>query len=166
MITTIKPPHRRHEHSITDAYTIFVGGSIEMGKAVDWQFDLHQRLNAADPAIDAVLFNPRRNDWDATQPQDPTPGTQFEQQVTWELDHLESADLIVFNFIADTISPITLLELGMNSANSKDVIVCCPRDYFRYGNVKILCERSGITITEDYEELCNLVIQRAQNHVE
>ena len=57
--------------------TVFLAGSIEMGKAEMWQ----ERLAAEVADMDVVLYNPRRDDWDETWKQDPTPGTQFYEQV-------------------------------------------------------------------------------------
>ena len=73
----IKPPHPRKPDG---NMTVFLGGSIEMGKAGRWQDKLISHFKD-----DSVTFwNPRRDDWDETWEQDPTPGTEFHGQVTWE----------------------------------------------------------------------------------
>lgn len=124
---------------------IFLGGSIEMGAACPWQ----------DRVIDAlsdrkgVILNPRRDDWDSSWEQDPTPGTKFHEQVTWELDGQERADILAFYFDPNTKSPITLLELGLGLGNIQPIIVYCPKTFWRYGNVKITCNRNGIPVYED-----------------
>jgi hypothetical protein len=123
-------------------FKVFLGGSIEMGKAVDWQNEVVDYFKHQDRL---VLFNPRRPDWDSTWKQDPTPGTPFHEQVNWELDALNDSDYVLFYFDPNTVSPITLLELGIYSQHKdKVIVVVCPPDYFRYGNVKIVCNRERL----------------------
>lgn len=129
--------------------TIFLGGSIDMGQAEDWQTRLSKDLSYFGDNV--VLVNPRRDDWDASWVQDPTPGTQFYEQVEWELINQENAHGIVYYFAADSKAPITLLELGL--FKDHPVIVCCPKEFYRYGNVKMVCDRYGIDMVETYEDL-------------
>lgn len=144
----VKPPHDYG----SNAFTIFLGGSIEMNRAERWQ----DRIASDLAAEDVVLLNPRRDDWDSSWKQDPTTGTQFYEQVTWELDAQDHADLLVYYFDPATVSPITLLELGAYGyAEPEAVVVCCPPAYFRYGNVRIFCDRHGIVLVESYDELIN-----------
>lgn len=132
-----------------NALKIFLGGSIDMGAAEDWQDRLANDLSDYDDGL--ILINPRRDDWDASWKQDPTPGTQFYEQVEWELVNQENADGIVYYFAADSKSPITLLELGL--FKDQPVIVCCPKEFYRYGNVKMVCDRYEIAMVETYEDL-------------
>jgi hypothetical protein len=128
---------------------IFLGGSIEMGKAEDWQ----TRITKAVDDLDGTILNPRRDDWDASWIQDPTPGTQFYEQVSWELLGQEISDLLVYYFVPGTQSPITLLEFGLfaNEFDTEKFVYCTP-DFWRYGNVKMVCDRYGITCYEDEAE--------------
>lgn len=130
---------------------VFLAGSIEMGKAVDWQSEVTQRL--AD--LNILIYNPRREQWDASWPQsfDFMP---FREQVEWELDALDRADLILFYFAPDTMSPITLLELGLHAR--RKAIVCCPDGYWRKGNVDVVCRRYGLRQVPNLEAL----IERAR----
>src|SRR6185436_15768358 len=92
--------------------SVFLAGSIEMGKAVDWQTELSgffEKLNWN-------VFNPRRDDWDSSWKQEKT-NLQFAEQVNWELNALEAATLIVMYFDPKTKSPISLLELGLHAKN-------------------------------------------------
>lgn len=129
---------------------IFLAGSIEMGKATPWQDKLVKEFKDND---NIIFFNPRRADWDSSWVQDPTPGTQFHTQVSWELDYIEKADLVVFYFDPKTQSPITLLELGHCLGSNKTVVVCCPDGYFRKGNVVITCNKQGLSVLNTYEYL-------------
>jgi len=127
--------------------SVFLGGSIEMGKAEDWQKLLIKALS--DKQI--IFLNPRRNDWDSTWEQTIT-NPEFKLQVTWELTALEFSDIIVMYFDPNTKSPISLLELGLH-AKSKKLIVFCPEGFWRKGNVDIVCEKYGITQVESVDEL-------------
>lgn len=131
------------------AKTVFLAGSIEQGRAEDWQTE----LSSAFSDQDVVFFNPRRDAWDASWKQDPTPGTKFEEQVSWELAHVEAADIVVFYFDPETKSPVTLLELGLCLGSGARILVCCPKGYFRRGNVVITCKRHGIKVLEDLNAL-------------
>ena len=154
---TIKAPN---EYDVTYKYSIFLGGSIEMGKAEDWQTRLQNDLS--DYSDQLVLLTPRRDNWDSSWRQDPTPGTKFHEQVSWELDaQFHDTDLVVYYFAPETKSPITLLELGMFGAlDSYNTIVCCPKDFWRYGNVKMVCDRLNIRVTETYDEFLESIEER------
>lgn len=135
--------------------SIFLAGSIDMGAAEDWQTRMENDLVDID---NLVVYNPRRDDWDSSWVQDPTPGTQFHEQVTWELDHIESSNLVVVYFADDSKSPITLLEFGLMALNmDKDVAVYCSPKFYRYGNVKVVADRYNIPVYDSYETLIDQV---------
>lgn len=136
---------------------VFLGGSIEMGKAIDWQKSLVKDLD--DEPI--IILNPRRKDWDASWEQS-IKNKNFRKQVEWELNALDAADIVVFYFDPNTMSPITLLELGIQAEQAqyqsdKSVIVCCPDGYWRKGNVEIVCKRYGIKLVKDYDALLKAI---------
>jgi Nucleoside 2-deoxyribosyltransferase like len=143
------------EYTGDEYYRIFLAGSIEMGKAVDWQTELIEKIK---DISNAVIFNPRRKDWDSTWSQT-LESKQFVEQVTWELAMLESSNVRVFYFDPATKSPITLLELGLfGRGKDKDVVVCCPPCYWRKGNVDIVCKRYKITQVENIDQLANYIL--------
>lgn len=116
--------------------SIFLAGSIEMGSAEEWQ-----KKVIADLSSDWVILNPRRTDWDSTWEQKIN-NPQFKEQVTWELSHIERADLVLVYIDPATKAPITLLELGiLSQIKPTRTIVVCPDGYWRKGNVDIICER-------------------------
>jgi len=155
----IKAPHPFKDET-RDKFTIFLGGSIEMGDAENWQERLTNDLSKYSDQL--VLLNPRRDDWDSTWAQDPTPGTKFYEQVSWEMDAQEGwSDLIVYYFAPGTKSPITLLELGSyGSRDPYNTIVCCPPDFWRYGNVYMFCEEHNIPFTDTYEDMLFAIEKR------
>jgi len=129
-----------------DKCSIFLGGSIEMGTAENWQTRLKNEL----AEYDVVLLNPRRDEWDSSWVQS-IHNPVFKEQVTWELDAMDCADLVVFYFDPNTKSPITLMELGL-CAGTRPIIVCCQDGFWRKGNVEIICERYCILLCNSFDE--------------
>lgn len=129
----------------TDLPSIFLAGSIDMGRAEPWQ----AQVEAVLAHEDVILLNPRRDDWDDSWVQS-IANPEFRRQVEWELDGLERADWILIYFAPNTSAPVSLLELGL-SARSGHVIVACPPGYWRRGNVEIVCQRFGIPLYPDLE---------------
>lgn len=125
---------------------VFLAGSIEMGKAVDWQSEMTQFFNQ----IGWGVFNPRRDDWDSSWKQD-FENPQFFQQVSWELDALDKSDHILLYLLPDTLSPISLYEFGRYS-NSGKMSVVCPDGFWRKGNIEIACHKDGIPLYDNLEE--------------
>lgn len=141
-----KPPANISKRNITKK-SVFLAGSIEMGVAVDWQADLG--LYFLEKGWD--VFNPRRDDWDSSWIQS-YENPNFFQQVSWELNALEVCTMIVMNFVPDTISPISLLELGRYATSGKMHVVC-PHGYFRKGNVEVICDRDKIPLYDSLDKL-------------
>ena len=141
----IKPPAKlEYEQN----QIVFLAGSIEMGTAVDWQTTVRDAMSD----YDIVVFNPRRDDWDPTWTQSIN-NPKFKQQVEWEMDAIDMADIVVFYFDPNTKSPITLLELGLCAASGVETIVCCPDGYWRKGNVEIVCNRYRMPLVATLDEL-------------
>lgn len=137
---------------------VFLAGSIEMGRAVDWQAMVTQGL--AD--LEVLICNPRRAAWDASWPQS-IDFAPFREQVEWELEGLERAHLILFYFAPDTKAPISLLELGLHARGR--AIVCCPDGYWRKGNVDIVCRRYGIPQVDTLDALITRAREMLQTAV-
>jgi hypothetical protein len=129
---------------------IFLAGSIEMGEAENWQAQIENTLE------NCTVLNPRRDDWNKDWVQC-IENDMFREQVEWELDGLDNADLIVMYFDPSTKSPITLLELGLQahrkSQNLTHLVVCCPEGFWRKGNVDIVCKRNNIKQVENLRQL-------------
>lgn len=126
---------------------IFLAGSIEMGNAENWQEQLEHEFSD----LDICILNPRRLDWDSSWEQK-FENPLFREQVEWELDALEAADIIVMYFDPNTKSPISLLELGAHKSSGK-LIVYCPEGFWRKGNVDIFCNKYGIKTVQSIDQL-------------
>jgi len=127
--------------------SVFLAGSIEQGVAEHWQATLVHALRD----LDITVLNPRREAWDATWPQE-VGFAPFREQVEWELEAQEKADLIAFYFSPTTHAPITLLELGL-AAGRRHAVVCCPAGYWRRGNVEVVCARYAISQVATLDDL-------------
>jgi len=132
---------------------IFLAGSIEMGKAIDWQAKVASMLDN----YDVNIFNPRRDDWDWNSEQS-IDNPQFFKQVNWEQNAISISDIVIMNFLPDTKSPITLLELGHILGSNlwfQNLFVCCPKEFWRKGNVDIMCHRYKVPVYTDLEYMIN-----------
>jgi hypothetical protein len=127
--------------------TVFLAGAIEMGAAEDWQSRMATAL--ASPGV--VVLNPRRDAWDASWRQS-IDNDVFREQVEWELEGQERADVIAMCFTADARAPITLLELGLFAGSGK-LVVFCPEGYWRKGNVDVVCRRYGAEVATSFDDL-------------
>jgi hypothetical protein len=139
--------------------SVFLAGSIEMGKAVDWQTSTAQTLVNRGFNV----FNPRRKDWDSSWEQK-FENAQFNQQVTWELNALTHADYIIMYFAPDTKSPISLLELGKFGSEDKGMVVVCPDTFCRKGNVDVFCNFYNIAMKETIEQAIDLITDHRDNN--
>lgn len=147
----IKAPH---DGKYEKYPSLFLAGSIENGTAVDWQTSLSQILSKEK----VVVYNPRRDDWDWTWEQR-IDNFLFYEQVNWELDHLEEADIISMYFDPNTKAPISLLEFGLFARTGK-LIVCCPEGFWRKGNVDIVCERFNIPLYDNMKDFSLALIEK------
>ena len=121
--------------------TIFLAGTIDMGNSRNWQRDYAERLSRNKYNV----LNPRRDDWDSTWEQT-YENPHFYQQVNWELNAIDQSDIILFYIEPDSKSPITLLELGLVANSGKTIFVYCPKEFYRSGNVEIVCDRYNIPL--------------------
>ena len=138
---------------------VFLSGSIEMGKAEQWQ---ERITHAMSDAGDLVILNPRRDDWDDSWEQR-ADNPQFFEQVSWELDMLDAADIVVMYLAPGTQSPVSLLEFGL-CARSGKLMVCCPEGFWRRGNVEVLCQRHLIPLFDTLDDLITALRGASAHH--
>ena len=122
---------------------VFLAGGIS--NCPDWQAEVIR--DAAD--LDVSLYNPRR------------PGGAFTDdggaadQIRWEFQALNRADLILFWFCAETIQPIVLFELGRWSATTKPLVVGAHPSYPRRLDVveQLALVRPQLVVTDTLTDL-------------
>ncbi len=146
----IKPPNTITRDHRTNKL-IFLAGSIEKGKADNWQSKVEKYFARLE---DYVILNPIREEWDSSWKEE-LDNPHFYKQVNWELDGLERADKIIMCLLPSSQSPISLLELGL-SARSGKLLVCCEKGFWKKGNIDVVCERYKIPIYEDLDELLQM----------
>jgi len=153
------------KYPIDNKFTIFLGGSIEQGNAIPWGNYLTEKLSSYN--FDIRILNPRRDDFDATQKQT-IDNPYFKEQVTWELDGLDRSDLIVMFLQEDTISPISMMEIGLyiNTLDwNKQMIICCPPKFWRRGNIEVLVDRFPFhsKLVDNFEDFENLIVEKIKS---
>ncbi len=84
---------------------IFLGGSIDLGNAPDWNKNVIKFIEKFWTEINITLYNPRR-------PGEFNPDDEVEQ-AAWSISMLNIADYILLYLTGDGASPISTLELGM-----------------------------------------------------
>jgi hypothetical protein len=124
---------------------IFLAGTIDMGNSYNWQENFIKKLkdtveknNITDKIF--IVFNPRRDE----MMEDSSLET-VQTQATWEMDMMDKSDLIFMNILSTSKSPISLLELGLYSKSGKLLVRCTP-EFYRFANVKTVCERFDIKL--------------------
>lgn len=139
---------------------VFLAGSIENGSATNWQESFYElvlnklRLASFRKMSDVLFFNPRRKEWNPN-----ADNSELKTQILWELNYLDSSKIVFFYFAKGTISPISLLELGlMIPQDDVELVVVCEDDYFRSTNVNQTLEFfKGQNILSTLDEGANVL---------
>ncbi len=125
--------------------SVFLAGTIDNGNSLNWQDKtIIELINLG---FDCDIYNPRREHWNHNCSID-----DLVNQIKWEQDHLEKADIIIMVLQDDSKSPISLLELGLY-AKSKKIIVFCTPNFYRWHNVKLTCDKYKIELIQDLNPL-------------
>lgn len=144
----IKPPQPLGDISISEQ-VIFLAGTIDNGASEDWQTKTGQFIV---DNYSSVVLNPRRDEWDSTWEQS-IDNPLFKQQVLWELDGMDRANIIIINLLAGSMSPISLMELGLHAPRRVLMFVACEPGFWRRGNVQVVCERHNIPLYDNIDQL-------------
>lgn len=124
---------------------VFVGGSIEQGKATDWQPRAEEKFSPH-----ALVLNPRRDNWDPNLKQDISEPV-FKGQVIWEMTGIDISTVAFFYFEPGTMSPITLGEFYYCLGADLDCVPVCPPGFWRRGNIQVMCERYDVKLFDDLD---------------
>lgn len=142
------------------ADNLFLAGSIT--GAHDWQKEMAFKKYFPYPSlIDYFnVFNPRRVDFDASDP------NVEKEQITWEYHCIHHCNHILFWFAPETLAPITLFELGsaLNTHKHENIYIGIDPEYKRKNDVIIQTslrdERLAKRIVYSKEELAIQVLKR------
>lgn len=135
--------------------SVFLAGTTSKVDTTDWRETLSTLLSEHR----ITIYNPYRADWDSTWREDIN-FAPYHQQVKWELEKQEQADMVVVYFHPATQAPISLLELGLCAQQPGKAIVFCPEGYWKRGNVQIVCQTFEIEMVESIEELRDAIVKR------
>lgn len=83
-VIVLHPDEGKAEVNEAEYTRIFLAGTIDMGKSIDWQKATCDWFRAR-PQGKYILYNPRRDKGLSGEMSD------FEHQVNWELEHLEKS---------------------------------------------------------------------------
>lgn len=125
---------------VIDGISIFLAGTIDNGKSINWQLEMEDILKD----YNVTLLNPRRDNWNPSR-------AEMVKQINWEMDNLDKCDVIFMNILEESLSPITLLELGLY-ANSGKMIVSCHEEFWRKINVDVVCDRFNIPRYDNFDD--------------
>jgi len=124
---------------------IFLAGTIDMGNSDNWQQKTISKLISE--RVDVNVYNPRRVCFAGDK-------AEIDYQIRWELNNIQMSNIVFFNFLPDSQSPVTLMELGLVLAGQEETgnlpIVVCPDEFWRAQNVWVTCAYYGITPFTSY----------------
>lgn len=158
---TITPTGRKEtgqkkadEEYIYEECSMFLAGTIDNGDSNNWQEQLIEKIQDKVPGT-FVVYNPRRESWD--------PNVTVEEQrkqIEWEQDKLHKCWFIVMVLLDGSKSPISLMELG-EFCDSQKIIVFCTENFYRFENVRDLCERCSVILckTNDIDEIAKKTLE-------
>ncbi|EOO03910.1 hypothetical protein UCRPA7_563 [Phaeoacremonium minimum UCRPA7] len=136
--------------------SVFLAGSTS---PVPGEPDWRDTLTSALVALPVTVYNPLRPDWDGSWREDVS-FAPFREQVQWELEKQDAADVVVVYFHPASKAPISLMELGLSTRRAGRSVVCCPEGYWKRGNVQLVCQRYGVECVDREEGLAKAVIDK------
>ena len=135
--------------------SVFLAGTTSKVDPSDWRENLSTSLSD----VPVTIYNPFRADWDSSWCEDIN-FAPYREQVEWELEKQDKADIVVFYFHPATQAPVSLLELGICARVPGKAIVACPEGYWKRGNVQIVCKKFGVEIVENVDGLREAIVKR------
>lgn len=127
-----------------DIPVIFLAGGIS--DCPNWQEEATKFIEANGVGKDFILVNPRRDDFDTSNPE------MTIEQIKWEHEMLERSSAILFWFPKDTLCPITLYELGVYTLTEKYLIIGVDPEYKRKTDISVQTGlRRNTTVNECWQ---------------
>jgi len=143
----IKPPAIYEIDPIIYTPTIYLGGSND-----NWRTNAISDIYKQIPT--AVIYNPSREQI----------GIDVAEQVKWELDAQEEADVRFYYFSSDIESSITFLEIGLFGGQLSTSTVICVEPGFKLAvDLAVVCGRYGIEFAVGLNNGLTTVIDLIKN---
>ena len=155
-ITVITP--ETTEESSNTSKSVFLAGTIDNGDSLNWQDKtITELMNLGIENLE--IYNPRREHWNQNPSKE-----EMENQIVWEQEHLDKADIIAMVLLDDSKSPISLLELGLYAKTEKLIVFCTP-SFYRWDNVRLTCDKYKIELIQDLNPLiiANKIISKLKD---
>jgi hypothetical protein len=150
----ITAPHDVYDLHTAHAPRLFLAGGIT--NCEDWQTRMIDLLACQSVCNDLTVYNPRRQDFDISNPK------ASEEQICWEFAKLRDADIVSFWFAPGSVNPIVFYELGMwgNSRGGRPMCVGCDPAFTRTQDVVIQTQlaRPELRVRSTIEDLCDQVV--------
>ena len=162
----IEAPNDTYSLREKKSVKVFLAGGISGCR--DWQKEYIEsiksdfRFNSSDFNVTFTLYNPRRESFNIHEV------AMREEQIVWEYNKLQEADIISFWFTNETTQPITLYELGKALGSGKKIIIGMDEDYERYEDVRIQAELAGYDtpIINDIDRLSAYMLYMVREEME
>lgn len=134
--------------------SLFLAGGIT--GCPDWQSKIISTLELSWVSKKHYIYNPRRKDFDASNKD-----VEFEQ-ISWEYEHLEQCDKMIFWFPCETLCPITLFELGKWCNGNKILAIGIDPKYQRKADIEVQMSlmNNDIPIVYNLEDLITTILNK------
>ena len=120
--------------------TVFLAGSIDLELEGNWRNEIVEELKD-----DYHFFDPTRKEHNQMG------NFEMQDHIKWELDALNMSNKILLNFLPDSKSPVSLIELGLYMMSSK-LIVVCPKSFYKRRYIKTLCQKYNTELFRNLTE--------------
>ena len=124
----------------TNKKLIFLAGSIDLELPGNWRKQVSSLLEDQFNYFDPTSLNHGEMDHEA-----------WNTHINWELEAMKMADIVFMNLLPNAKSPISLIELGLNSLNGKLVVVC-PKEFYKNQYIQALCAYHSTPIFQTLKE--------------
>ncbi len=132
----------------SDKLFVFLAGSMGGDENGTWRERIMSDLRDEFVFLDPTCHNHASLDADG-----------MKKHIQWELDAMELADSILLRFLPESESPISLIELGLYTFTDK-LIVVCPKAFYKYNYLNVLCEKYNTPFLDNMEEAKDYLLDR------
>lgn len=137
---------RNHTEHQSKQPSIFLAGSMPTHGTANWRKQVEEVAGNH-----YQLFDPTHPNHDQLNDAD------MLKHIQWEWKGLKMADKILFNFLPNAKSPISLIELGMSISSGKAIVVC-PKEFYKWQYIDALCKETSTPIFSTLDEALNTII--------
>lgn len=135
--------------------SVFLAGTISTDDGHDWR----ELVTTALFEVPVTIYDPYRKGWDSTWRED-IDFAPYREQVEWELERQEKADMVVLYFGPATQAPVSMLEFGLCARVPGKAIVLCSEGYCKRGYVQVVCRKYGVEMVDSVDELKEAIVKR------